>query len=427
MPAFDYHGPFCSMAAFKEHAVFGFWRGELIVPGAKSMAAMGQFGRLTSLADLPPDEELLAMIRKGAALNEAGVKGPPRPKREKRPIAMPPDLAAALKKNAKARATFEGLSPSHRREYLEWITEAKTEATRKRRLATTLEWLAEGKPLNWKYMPKPKAATAKARRTRQGAGQAAGAALHSVSRMVAVAALALALASGSPAEPPDSRQNLEAELRRMTQELLDAVAPGRTEPWARYLDERFVHMDETGVVRTKAELLAEFQPLPPGLSGRIEIDKFQVTRAGETAVVALELQEYLDYHGQPIRSRFRSLDTWIATDRGWRLIGQHTSAVLKDPPAVRLTRQELCEYAGVYSLTPAIQTTIRCVEGGLTSERADRPLARYSPELRDLFFVPGQPRTRRIFTRDAAGRIDGFVDRREGEDVRWRRVAGAPQ
>ena len=150
-----------------------------------------------------------------------------------------------------------------------------------------------------------------------------------------------------------------------------------------------------------------------------------MTRAGETAVVALELQEYLDYHGQPIRSRFRSLDTWIATDRGWRLIGQHTGAVLKDPPAARLTRQELCEYAGVYSLTSAIQTTIRCVEGGLTSERADRPLARYSPELRDLFFVPGQPRTRRIFTRDAAGRIDGFVDRREGEDVRWTRVAGA--
>ena len=99
--------------------------------------------------------------------------------------------------------------------------------------------------------------------------------------------------------------------------------------------------------------------------------------------------------------------------------------MLKDPPAVRLTQRELCEYAGVYSLTPAIRTTIRCVEAGLTSERADRPLARYSAELRDLFFVPGQPRTRRIFTRDAAGRVDGFVDRREGEDVRWTRVADA--
>ena len=105
----------------------------------------------------------------------------------------------------------------------------------------------------------------------------------------------------------------------------------------------------------------------------------------------------------------------------WRLIGQHTVAVLKDPPAVRLTREELCEYAGVYTLTPAIQTTVRCGEDGLTSERADRPVVKYAPELRDLFFVPGQPRSRRIFTRDPAGRVDGFVDRREGEDVRWRR------
>src|SRR5688572_4265457 len=165
MPAFDHQGPFCSMAAFKEHATFGFWRAELVVPGAKSMAPMAQFGRLTSLEDLPPDAEMLGMIRKAAALNEAGVKAPPRPKRAKAPIPMPADLAAALKKNAKARATFEGLSPSHRREYLEWITEAKTDATRQKRLATTLEWLGQGKPLNWRYMtrkPAAKAKTAKA-------------------------------------------------------------------------------------------------------------------------------------------------------------------------------------------------------------------------------------------------------------------------
>jgi hypothetical protein len=159
-PAFDYRGPFCSMAAFKQHAAFGFWRGELVVPRATSMAAMGQFGRLTSLADLPPDQELLSLVRKAAALNEAGVKGPPRPKHLKRPIPMPADLAAALKKNAKARATFDGFPPSHRRDYLAWITEAKTDATRKKRLATTIEWLAQGKPRNWKYMVRKPAARA---------------------------------------------------------------------------------------------------------------------------------------------------------------------------------------------------------------------------------------------------------------------------
>jgi hypothetical protein len=239
------------------------------------------------------------------------------------------------------------------------------------------------------------------------------------------ALLSTVAAAGAVAPPADPA----AQLRRMTQELLDAVAPGETEVWERYLDERFVHMDENGMVRGKAELLRELRPLPKGLVGRIEIDRFAATLHGDTAVAAYEIQEYLDYHGQPLRTRFRALDTWRRTPAGWRLIGEHTAAVLKDPPAVALALPEPCEYAGVYSLTAAIHTTVRCAGDGLLSERADRPLARYSAELRDVFFVPGQPRTRRIFTRDTAGRVDGFVDRREGEDVRWtkeRRGASAP-
>ena len=117
---------------------------------------------------------------------------------------------------------------------------------------------------------------------------------------------------------------------------------------------------------------------------------------------------------------------WLSTPRGWRLIAEHIAAVLKDPPAVTLPRGELGEYEGVYSLTEAITTTIRFEDDGLTSKREDRPPAKYVAEVRDVFFVPGQPRTRRIFTRDAAGRVDGFLDRREGEDVRWTRIdAGA--
>ncbi|HET8644369.1 MAG TPA: nuclear transport factor 2 family protein, partial [Vicinamibacteria bacterium] len=215
----------------------------------------------------------------------------------------------------------------------------------------------------------------------------------------------------------------EAELRQLTQQLLDAVAPGQAAVWERILHERFVHMDENGAVRGKAALLAELAPLPPGLVGRMEIDTFRAQVHGRTAVTAYEIQEYLDYHGQPLRTRFRSVDTWLKEPAGWRLAAQHTAAVLKDPPAVRLTRQELCEYEGVYELTPALTTTIRCTEDGLASERSGRPPARYSAEVRDVFFVAGQPRTRRLFTRDARGRVDGFVDRREGEDVRWKKTA----
>lgn len=240
--------------------------------------------------------------------------------------------------------------------------------------------------------------------------------------LLAISILGLAIVApgaGHSASPSDPGP----ELRRVTQELLEAIAPGNVAPWQRALDEGFVHLDENGVVRDRAAFLAELQPLPPGLVGRIEIDKWTAAVHGDTVVAVYEIQEYLDYHGQQLRSRFRSMDTWMASPQGWRLIAEHTAAVLKDPPKIQLTQQALCEFAGSYSLTAEISTTIRCAGDGLVSERTGRPAATYAAELPGVFFVPGQLRTRRIFTRDAAGRVDGFVDRREGEDVRWKRVA----
>ncbi len=131
----------------------------------------------------------------------------------------------------------------------------------------------------------------------------------------------------------------EADLRRIVQEMLDAVAPGNGEVWQRYLHERVIHVDETGTVRTKKELLAEFTPLPPGLVGRIAIDRFKIETHGDIAVVAYEIQEHLDYHGQILRSRFRMNDTWLKTEQGWRLLAEQVAAVLKDPPSVKLKQR----------------------------------------------------------------------------------------
>lgn len=211
----------------------------------------------------------------------------------------------------------------------------------------------------------------------------------------------------------------EAELRRMTQELLDAVAPGHVEVWQRYLHERMTHVDETDTVRNKAELLGTLQPLPKGLVGSIAIDSFKAEVEGDVAFVTHEDQEHLDYFGQALHSRFRSTDTWLRTADGWRLFGEHTMAVLRDPPSMALSQKQLCEYNGSYSLTADIVANVRCAQDGLTVERTGRPAAKYLAESPDVFFAPGQPRTRRIFVRDAAGKIVGFVDRREGEDVRW--------
>ena len=153
-PNFMYKGMFCSMAAFKEHCAFGFWKSSLIVDkkGQNLERAMGQFGRITKLGDLPPKKVLVEYIKLAKKLNDAGVKAPTRIQKPRRELVVPDDLAKALKRNKAAQATFDKFSPSNKREYVDWITEAKTEATRNKRLETAIEWMAEGKTRNWKYM-----------------------------------------------------------------------------------------------------------------------------------------------------------------------------------------------------------------------------------------------------------------------------------
>ncbi|HVF72730.1 MAG TPA: YdeI/OmpD-associated family protein [Chthoniobacterales bacterium] len=156
MPHFDYKGVMCGMAAFKEHCSFGFWKESLVLGDGETREknGMGSFGCIKSLSDLPKEKTLIGYVKKAAALNEAGIKAPGRTQPKKRePIEMPADFGAALKKNAKARKHYEAFAPSKRREFLEWITEAKREETRKQRLATSMQLLEEGKPRHWKYQP----------------------------------------------------------------------------------------------------------------------------------------------------------------------------------------------------------------------------------------------------------------------------------
>ena len=156
VPSFEHHGILCGMAAFKAHLQFGFWKHDLVV--GKRIDGMG-FGKITSLDDLPPRAKLLTYVKKAAKLNEQGVKAPWMEAREKKaksgakkPVATPADFRAALAKSKTAKTVYADFPPSHKREYVEWITEAKQEETRKRRIAQAVEWIAEGKARNWKYM-----------------------------------------------------------------------------------------------------------------------------------------------------------------------------------------------------------------------------------------------------------------------------------
>ncbi len=138
-----------NMAAFKEHVAFGYWEG-IDVDTPKSGDAMGHYGRIGSLEDLPGDGELIAAIQAAAAKLAAG-EGP---KRKAKPVKVPPlpeDFSAAISANAMAQASYDAFPPSYQRDYIKWITEAKREATRVKRIAQAVEWMAEGKDRNWKY------------------------------------------------------------------------------------------------------------------------------------------------------------------------------------------------------------------------------------------------------------------------------------
>ena len=162
MPSFEYKGPMFGIAAFKQHCVAGFWKNKLIKDpkgylgerSAQGGEAMGNLGRITSIKDLPPDKVFIDFIKQAAKLNDEGIKVPKNKKAALKDLVIPGELKDALASNKKAREIFENFPPSQQREYAKWISDAKTEDTKNKRLETAVEWIAEGKIRNWKYVKK---------------------------------------------------------------------------------------------------------------------------------------------------------------------------------------------------------------------------------------------------------------------------------
>ncbi|HST06697.1 MAG TPA: YdeI/OmpD-associated family protein [Gemmatimonadaceae bacterium] len=151
VPHFEHRGVLCGMAAFRQHCNIILWKGALI-PGGNGRDEKGNFRNITSLADLPSDKSMLALFEQAARLNEEGVKSPRRKRATaSKPVSVPAELATALARNKKAAAAFEKFPPSHKREYAQWIAEAKGEETRQRRVKSAIGWIAAGKARNWKY------------------------------------------------------------------------------------------------------------------------------------------------------------------------------------------------------------------------------------------------------------------------------------
>ena len=240
---------------------------------------------------------------------------------------------------------------------------------------------------------------------------------HRIVRIVLAMAAAFVAAGGARAA-----ETVQEILQRQTQELMDAVAVGKTSVWDKYLDEGVLYTDENGQIMRKAEMVAGIKPLPEGVSGVIRVTQYQAVVHGDTAVASHVDDEHENYHGHELHCQYLTTDTWMKTKAGWRLVGAQVLALRTDPPAVALSAALLDEYCGRYALTPDITYEIRCGADSLEGQQNGRKPEVLRAEAPDVLFSPGKTRYRRIFLRGPEGRITGFAERREAWDLVWKRL-----
>jgi hypothetical protein len=217
---------------------------------------------------------------------------------------------------------------------------------------------------------------------------------------------------------PDPR----SELPRVARELLAAVATGDRAVWGRHLADDGVFTDERGVRRTKAELLAVFEPLPAGYAGRLEPRDVEVRDFGSTAVVTFRAEETLTLHGQTVADTYFETDTYLLREGRWQMVASQVQAEVGDPPVAKVPPTALDRFVGVYRLALDIRATVRSDGDHLWMEREGRPPQSLLPETDRVFFTPGGWDARWIFVADDSGRVDRLVARRRGADLIWTRL-----
>lgn len=222
--------------------------------------------------------------------------------------------------------------------------------------------------------------------------------------------------------PAAAAEDVAATLRRQSQELLDAVTSGTAAVWDRYLDDAAIVTAEDGAVNTKAKMVGDIHPLPAGVSGNLAIVDYDAKVHGDVAVTSYVADEHETYHGHALHCQYRMTDTWVKQPAGWRLIASQVLALRTDPPAITLAAQRLDDYVGKYSLAPDLVYEIRRKGDALERQRSGRKAEPLLVEAPDVLFVPGQPRYRMVFRRDAGGKVTGFAERREAWDLDWQRV-----
>ena len=218
-----------------------------------------------------------------------------------------------------------------------------------------------------------------------------------------------------------SKNDEAATIRRLSQEFSDASAAGDAKALARLLDERVLFMNEGGDMPSKKDIVDSAQPPAPGTSSTLVQKDLKVEMHGNVAVTSFTDVATFRFNGQSHGAEFLSTEVWLKENGTWKMISSQTMAAQHDPPAATLPNATLDEYVGTYRAGDFTYRIERDGDALRGVPQGGAPVV-LKAELRDVFFTPGQPRTRRIFQRDAQGRVTGFVSRREGLDWVLKRV-----
>ena len=236
----------------------------------------------------------------------------------------------------------------------------------------------------------------------------------------------LAAISAQAATPPASvdEPGVRALIQRQSQEFSDASANGNRDILARYLDDRVVFINESGDVATKADILASAGPRPAGLNNTLKQVDFHIELFGsDTAVTSFKDLATVDFHGQVVHAAYLSTEVWHRDAAAWRMVSSQTLALAEDSASIELGSKALEDYVGTYEAGPGYVLRVTRMGEDLMAAVNDGTATPMKAEARDIFFVPGMPRLRRIFQREGSGKVTGFVSRREGHDIVLRRVS----
>ena len=212
-------------------------------------------------------------------------------------------------------------------------------------------------------------------------------------------------------------------ITQYEQQLSDAITSGTPAAWEKYLDPDVIYTEEDDSYKDKDGMIKEIRPLPQGLGGEIKVELLAYHEDGDTAVALFRQHEIERYYGQAIHASYLLSTVWKKRAAGWRQIEGQVLAERTDPPSIALPTSDLQKFAGTYKLKDSEPTyTIALTDGKLMGGRTGKAPSEWDSETRDVFFIKGDPRIRKIFQYDANGRVTGFIERRESWDIVWNKV-----